>query len=125
MTVNLMRLRKTFENRIWMLSGQDPIATARLGGLSLKVSNDHYLEAPPEAEKNFRLLGEVLTRELLDTPEVVTLPAENTPVSQCRDSLNGQFAPHANGERCTNFLACVRCRSFVVTEDDLYRGFLA
>ena len=123
MTLNLMRLRKTFENRIWMLSGQDPIVTARLGGHSLKVSNDHYLEAPPEAEKNFRLLGEVLTRELLDRPEVVVRPAENTPVSQCRDSLNGQFAPHANGERCTNFLACVRCRSFVVTEDDLHRLF--
>jgi hypothetical protein len=123
MTVNCMRLRKTFENRIWALSGQDPIVTARLGGHSLKVSNDHYLEAPPEAEKNFRLLGEVLTRDLLDPPEVVALPAENTPVSQCRDSLNGQFAPHADGERCTHFLACVRCRSFVVTEDDLHRLF--
>jgi integrase len=119
--LNTMRLRKTFENRIWMLSGRDLIVTAKLGGHSLKVSSDHYLAAPPEAEKQFRLMGEVLTRELLEDPKVTALPAENTPVSKCRDSLNGQFAPHRNGEHCTNFLACVRCRSFVVTQDDLWR----
>lgn len=119
--LNVMRLRKTWENRIWTLSGQDPIVTARLGGHSVEVSNNHYLEAPPEAEKQFRLMGEVLTKDLLDNPGVARLPAENTPVSKCRDSLNGQFAPHENGKHCTNFLACVRCRSFVVTEDDLFR----
>ncbi|NEV65119.1 hypothetical protein [Thiorhodococcus minor] len=121
--LNVMRLRKTFENRIWELSGQDPFVTAKLSGHSLKVSNDHYLEAPKDAEKDFRFLGEVLTKELLSQPSVRSLPSENTPVSKCRDTLHGQFAPKARGEHCTNFLACVRCRSFVVTEDDLWRLF--
>ncbi len=119
--LNIMRLRKTFENRIFHLSGGDPWVTAKLGGHSLKVSNDHYLEAPEDAEKNFRFYGEVRTQELLQSPEIKTLPAENTPVSKCRDPLKGHFAPKAEGEYCTNFLACVRCRSFVVTGDDLYR----
>jgi len=121
--LNIMRLRKTFENRMYELSGQDPWVTAKMGGHSLKVSNDYYLEAPKEAEKNFRFMGEALTKELLSTPKLSALPSENTPVSKCRDSLNGQFAPHDKAEHCTNFLACVRSRSFVVTEEDLWRLF--
>ena len=121
--LNVMRLRKTFENRIFQLSGGDPWVTAKLGGHSLKVSNDHYLDAPEDSEKNFRFYGEIRTNELLQSSEVETLPAENTPVSKCKDPLKGHFAPKATGEYCTNFLACVRCRSFVVTGDDLYRLF--
>ena len=121
--LNVMRLRKTFENRIWTLSGQDPWVTAKLGGHSVKVSNDHYLEAPIEAEKNFRFMGQVRTDELLQSAKVKAMPAENTPVSKCRDVYEGQFAPKTNGEPCANFLACIRCHHFVVTEDDLYRLF--
>jgi Phage integrase SAM-like domain len=120
LAVNVSRLRKTFVNRIWALSGQDPIITAAMGGHSLKVSNDYYLEAPPEAEKNFSLLGEIRVKELLD--DTATLSFENTPVAQCKDSKYGHLAPK-NGEHCTSFLACFRCKSFVVTEEDLYRLF--
>lgn len=118
--LNVMRLRKTFENRLFTLSGQDPFLTAKLVGHTLKVSNDHYLEAPESAEKDWRLMGEVRTKELLNYDMVPPLPAQNTPVASCRDTLNGEFAPK-NGEHCQKFLACFRCRSFVVTGDDLYR----
>ncbi|MCK7553400.1 hypothetical protein [Marinobacter goseongensis] len=120
--LNVMRLRKTFENRLFTLSGQDPFLTAKLGGHSMKVSNDHYLEAPESAEKDWRLMGEVRTEELLNHGKVEPLPAQNTPVAGCRDTLNGDLAPK-NGEHCQKFLACFRCRSFVVTGDDLYRVF--
>lgn len=120
LAVNVSRLRKTFVNRIWALSGQDPIITAAMSGHSLKVSNDYYLEAPPEAEKNFSLLGEIRVKELLG--DTATIPSENTPVAQCKDSKYGHLAPK-NGEHCTSFLACFRCKSFVVTEEDLYRLF--
>jgi hypothetical protein len=116
--LNVSRLRKSFINRIWRLSGHDPIVTAALGHHCLTVSNDHYLEAPPEAEKNFSLLGEVRVKELLDSTQ--NTPTSNTPVGKCKDSLHGHRAPK-NGEHCTDFLACFRCKSFVVTEDDLYR----
>lgn len=115
--LNVDRLRKTFINRIWELSGQDPLVTAAMGGHGLKVSNDHYLEAPPEAERNFSLLGEILVKDALESP---VEGLENTPIAKCVDTKNGHRAPK-NGSYCTSFLACFRCKSFVVTSDDLYR----
>lgn len=120
--LNVMRLRKTFENRLFTLSGQDPFLTARLGGHTPKVSNNHYLEAPESAEKDWRLMGEIRTEELLNYAKVSPLPTQNTPVARCRDTVNGERAPK-NGEHCQKFLTCFRCRSFVVTGDDLYRVF--
>ena len=120
--LNLMRLRKTFENRLFTLSGQDPFLTAKLGGHTPKVSNDHYLEAPDTAERDWHLMGEIRTEELLSQAKVAPLPTQNTPVAQCRDTKKGDLAPK-NGEHCQKFLACFRCKSFVVTGDDLYRVF--
>ena len=120
--LNFMRLRKTFENRLFTLSGQDPFLTARLGGHTVKVSDNHYLEAPESAEKDWRLMGEVRTEELLNHNKLAPLTTQNTPVARCQDTLNGDHAPK-NGEHCQKFLACFRCRSFVVTGDDLYRIF--
>ena len=120
--LNVMRLRKTFENRLFALSGQDPFLTARLGGHTPKVSDNHYLEAPESAEKDWRLMGQVRTEELLNHGKISPLPTQSTPVARCRDTLNGERAPK-NGEHCQKFLACFRCRSFVVTGDDLYRVF--
>lgn len=120
--LNVMRLRKTFENRLFTLSGQDPFLTARLGGHTLKVSDNHYLEAPESAERDWRLMGEIRTEELLKHSKVTPLPSQNTPVARCQDTLNGEHAPR-NGEHCQKFLTCFRCRSFVVTGDDLYRVF--
>jgi len=120
LVLNLSRLRKSYINRIWGLSGQDPIVTAAMGNHSLNVSNNHYLDAPPEAEKNFSLLGEIRVKELLEKDSDVSI--SNTPVAQCKDSLNGHRAPK-NGEHCTDFLSCFRCKSFVVTKDDLYRVY--
>lgn len=120
--LNIMRLRKTFVNRLFTLSGQDPFLTARLGGHSPKVSDNHYLEAPESAKKDWRFMGEVRAEELLSQSKAVPLPTQNTPVARCRDTLNGERAPK-NGEHCQKILACFRCQSFVVTGDDLYRTF--
>lgn len=119
--VNVSRLRKTFENRIWALSGQDPFLTAKMAGHSVKVSNDHYLEAPPEAEKNWKLMGEVRT-EGLRKDATASNSEDNTPIARCKDTKMGDFAPK-DGSHCQKFLACFRCRSFVVTGDDLHRLF--
>jgi hypothetical protein len=122
LVLNVMRLRKTFENRLFTLSGQDPFLTAQLGGHTPKVSNDHYLEAPETAERDWHLMGEVRTAELLSHGKVLPLPSQNTPVARCQDTLKGDLAPK-NGEHCQKFLACFRCRSFVVTGDDLHRVY--
>lgn len=123
LALNLSRLRKTFENSMFELSGQDPVMTAQMGGHSLQVSNDHYLEPPPEAEAAFRFMGEVRNQELLDEGRSIPIRAiENTPVSRCSDIKNGHLAPK-NGSYCSNFMGCVRCKSFVVTAEDLFRLF--
>nr|WP_290442815.1 phage integrase SAM-like domain-containing protein [Halomonas sp. OfavH-34-E] len=120
--LNVMRLRKTFENRLFALSGQDPFLTARLGGHTLKVSDNYYLEAPESAEKDWRFMGQVRTEELLNHGKFAPLSTQCTPIARCRDTLNGERAP-GNGEHCQKFLACFRCQSFVVTGDDLHRVF--
>lgn len=117
--VNISRFRKTFENRIWELSGGDPFVTAALANHSVKVSQTHYLEAPKEAEKGFNYMGKVRTEELLSNVEVIE---NNTPVSKCSDIPN-RTDKNGNKIYCTDFLSCVRCRNMVVTKEDLYRLF--
>ena len=117
--VNISRFRKTFENRIWELSGGDPFVTATLANHTVKVSQTHYLEAPKEAEKNFNYMGKVRTQELLSNVEVIE---NNTPVSKCSNIPN-RTDKNGNKIYCTDFLSCVRCRNMVVTKEDLYRLF--
>ncbi|MFI9653416.1 phage integrase SAM-like domain-containing protein [Guyparkeria sp. GHLCS8-2] len=121
--LNATRLRTTFVNRLFDLSGGNPVLTAELAGHTPKVSNDHYLEAPESAEKDWRLMGEVRTDELLNQGKIEQLPTENTPVAKCQDTLHGRFAPGNGNEHCQQFLACFRCPHFVVTGEDLYRVY--
>lgn len=116
--VSVSRFRKTFENRIWELSGGDPFVTAALANHTVKISQTHYLAAPKEAEKNFHYMGKIRTQELLD----VSIIEHNTPVSKCSDIPN-RTDKNGNTIYCTSFLSCVRCRNMVVTKDDLYRLF--
>ncbi|MCB1865043.1 MAG: hypothetical protein KDG50_06405 [Chromatiales bacterium] len=115
LALNFMRLRKTYINRVWVLSDGDPIVTARLGNHSARISNDHYLEAPPVAEQNFRLLGQVLAADLAGEHVLSTSTAQ-TPVARCRHNLG-----LSSTQYCDDFMSCVRCKSFVITVDDLYR----
>ena len=114
--VNVSRFRKTFENRIFELSGGDPFVTAAMAGHTLKVSDSHYLEAPAESEKNWQFMGKVRTEELLGN---IVVTDENTPVAKCAKPPKKD----KNGKKgyCTDFLKCLRCRNMVVTKEDLYR----
>lgn len=118
--LNISRLRQTLLNRVWEMSGQDPLATARTGRHAISTGNAHYWEAPPEAEKNMRFLGEVRVQELLGASTIIA--SDRTPVASCQDMRRGHRAPK-NGEPCQDYLGCFRCKSFVVTGDDLYRLF--
>lgn len=118
--LNVSRLRQTLLNRVWEMSGQDPLAAARTGRHAISTGNAHYWEAPPEAETNMRFLGETRVQELLSTPTIIA--SDQTPVASCQDARRGQRAPK-NGEPCQDYLGCFRCKSFVVTGDDLYRLF--
>ncbi|WP_154617980.1 hypothetical protein [Pseudomonas syringae] len=113
LVVNLERIRKTWINNLFEVSGQDPFITAALANHGVKVSNDYYLQAPPDAQKNHAFMGEVRVQELLQ-------PASSTIIASCRDNLQGERAPK-NGSICMQVLGCFDCSEFIVTGDDLYR----
>lgn len=118
--VNLSKLRKTFSNRMFELSGGDPLVAARLGNHDPKTGNDYYWVPPPEAEVNHRTMIEQRTQQLIATD--LKGGESPTPIAMCADTKNGQRAPK-NGDHCAEILACFRCKSFVVTKDDLHRLF--
>ncbi|SNC62542.1 hypothetical protein SAMN04487881_0681 [Marinobacter sp. es.048] len=120
LALNVSRLRQTLINRVWELSGQDPLITARTGRHTVQTGNAHYWEAPPEAETNMRFLGEARVEEMRGKSTIIA--SDRTPVSSCKDVRQGQRAPK-NGQPCQDYLGCFRCKSFVVTGDDLYRLF--
>lgn len=123
--LTISRLRTTYVNRLYELSGFDAIVSARLAGHTVQVSGDHYLTVSPEAEKEFHFAGITLvdalrTRKASATNESAIAP---TPVGRCDDPVNGEFAPKKNGKLCIDFLSCFQCKNMVVTGDDLWRLF--
>ncbi|AOW77215.1 hypothetical protein A3Q34_16925 [Colwellia sp. PAMC 20917] len=111
--VNLSRIRKTFINGIYELSGENILIAAKSAKHSGTGTIDHYLEAPEESKRNLGLMGEIRVKEL-------TSDTQLTPTGRCKDPIDGDKAPK-NGTTCADFLACFRCKSFVITGDDLYR----
>lgn len=118
LVINMQRLRQTFVNRVWELSGQNPVLAARAGKHKPSTADAHYWEAPVEAEKNMKFLGEARVHEMRNGKH----SSQKTPLAGCNDNVNGHRAPK-NGSICTEMLGCFRCKDFVVTEDDLYRLF--
>lgn len=111
--INLSRIRKTFINGIYELSGENILVAAQSAKHKGTDSIDYYLQAPEQSKRNLGLLGEIRIKEL-------TGDTQNTPTGRCKDIVNGDRAPK-NGKICADFLGCFRCKSFVITGDDLYR----
>lgn len=128
LSVNLSRLRKTVEMRLFDLSGGDLIATAALMGHDPKVADTHYLACTQQMREDAAFLGEVLP-ELHRSGQAGVIPIkplEKTPSGLCKDSLFGDKAPKTGGDAyCGEFLACFSCRSYAITghPDDLLRLF--
>jgi hypothetical protein len=111
--INISRIRKTFINGIYELSGENILVAASAAKHKGTETIDHYLEAPEQVKRNLGLMGEIRVKEL-------TSDAKVTPTAHCKDPINGDKAPK-NGKTCADFLACFRCKSCVITGDDLYR----
>lgn len=111
--ITLSRIRKTFINGIYELSGENVLVAASAAKHKGSESIDHYLQAPEQAKRNLGLMGEIRVKELTSDVKI-------TPTAHCKDPINGEQAPK-NGKTCADFLACFRCKSCVITGDDLYR----
>ncbi|MEZ8273736.1 hypothetical protein AB6C72_21210 [Vibrio splendidus] len=115
MKLNVSRFRKTFINGMYELSGESLLIAAQQAKHSGTGTLDHYLEAPEQSKRNLGLMGEIRVKEL-------TCAESSVPVGHCKDPKNGDRAPK-DGTLCNDFLGCFRCKSFVITGDDLYKLF--
>ncbi|BAW21676.1 hypothetical protein C1X72_18900 [Pseudomonas sp. FW306-2-2C-D06B] len=119
--INISRLRKTFANGIFELTGGDVAITAAALGNTLQITDQHYLAPSEEARRNWQFMGEVLVQELLT--RTIGTTYRDPPMGRCADPENGQYAPKREGATCMNFINCLRCKHYAVTAEDLYKLF--
>lgn len=139
--LNISRLRKTFAQRIWQITGGDLVATAENLGNTPAVA-ESYLVATPEMEANFRRLGllmhadwggklddlaflETLASQIgipIESLRDIAVGNNNTGVGRCTDPRTGVNAP-GDGSLCTRWIECFTCPNQLVMESDLYRLF--
>ncbi|MGR5251975.1 hypothetical protein ACPV5S_07165 [Vibrio astriarenae] len=113
MKLNVSRFRKTFINGIYELSGESLLIAAQQAKHSGTGTLDNYLQTPEQSKRNLGLMGEIRVKEL-------TCAEPSVPVGHCKDPKHGDRAPK-DGTFCNDFLGCFRCKSFVITGDDLYK----
>ena len=125
--LNLSRLRKTKEMRLWDLSGGDLIATAALMGHDPKVADIHYLACTQQMRENATFVGEAMPdiyRTGAAVQKVIPILPGKSPTGRCKDPYQGDKAPK-NGEPCDDFFSCFTCKSYAVvgSPEDLHRLF--
>lgn len=131
--LNASRLRKTMENRLWLLSNGDLFTVAAIMGHMPDTADNHYLACTDEMRKNATFVGEALPdiyrgdaagNEAGDHKVMSIHKLENTPVGSCKDSLYGDRAPK-DGTHCSDFFSCFCCRSYAIvgSKKDLHRLF--
>ncbi len=129
--LNLSRLRKTTENRLWVLSNGDLFTVSLIMEHEQRVAEHSYLQVTPEMRQNATIVGEALPDMFRDDGKAKgkrkTIPIKpaNTPLANCKDSLYGDKAPKDGTNHCIDFLSCLGCRSFAVvgSPEDLHRLF--
>lgn len=125
--LNLSRLRKTVEMRLFDLSGGDLIATAALMGHEPSVADTHYLACTQQMRENATFVGEALPdiyRNGGDERKIIPILPDKTPAGRCKDPYQGDKAPK-DGTPCDDFFSCFACTSYAITgsPDDLHRLF--
>ncbi|MFP8282065.1 hypothetical protein ACLHYC_01455 [Pseudomonas aeruginosa] len=120
LVVNLSRLRKTMESRLWKLSGGDLLEVSAVMGHSPDVADNHYLKINDEIKTEGAIfVGEAFPDQLRG------LNVTPTPPGGCKDSLYGSLAPKDGVTHCSEFIHCLTCPSYAIvgTLEDLYRLF--
>lgn len=125
--LNLSRLRKTLEQRLWALSGGDLITTAAVMGHDPKTADIHYLACTQQMRENATFVGEAMVTIYRSgepmKKDAPILPGKS-PTGRCKDPYHGDKAPK-NGEPCDDFFSCFTCKSYAVvgSAEDLHRLF--
>lgn len=128
LVLNLSRLRKTLEHRLWRLSDGDLTTVAALMNQTIKVADRDYLRLDDrELAEAAVFIADELTGALRSKGDSVESGAtlENTPAGRCRNTLFGDRAPKDGTNHCDQFVHCFGCPSFAIvgTVADLHRLF--
>ncbi|WP_035881711.1 hypothetical protein, partial [Cupriavidus metallidurans] len=140
--INLSRTRKSFFDRALRVTDGDLERTANLMGNTRGVAGRNY---PSMNEARQREAAEFMNEDYVnlmraggqvsEAPEggpprvieikPVDVAQKRTPIAGCRDTLNGQYAPHDGHNHCDRFVMCLFCASFAIvgTVDELWRLF--
>lgn len=120
MNVNLSRLRKTLESRLWKLSGGDLLEVASIMGHTARVADNHYLQI----NDGIKMEGAIFVGEAFPD-KLRGINVVPTPPGSCKDSLYGDLAPKDGITHCSEFIHCLSCPSYAIvgTLADLYRLF--
>lgn len=129
--LNMSRLRKTMENRLWRLSNGDLFTVSLIMGHDPKVAEQSYLQVTADMRRNATIVGEALPDMYRSGPtaqsrrKVIPIHLEKTPVGSCKDSLFGDMAPKDGTNHCADFISCFSCRSYALvgSPKDLHRLF--
>jgi hypothetical protein len=147
--INLSRMRKSFFDRALRVADGDLWKTANLMGNTVPVAATRY---PSMNDSRKAEAAEFMNEDYVDlmrdgviddgeghpTPRVVEIKPirapddatptglpEKTPVSGCKDTLNGEHAPRDGHNHCDRYVMCLFCSSFAIvgTVDELWRLF--
>lgn len=129
----IARLRPTFGNAIYARSGGDLRAVQRaLNHADLRTTVNHYLDVPPQAERDHALVIEGMVgwaRKEIDGKVMIAADG-SVPLANVKDLLSGGYNtgvarcrnPFRDDDSvCSKFFTCFRCQNMVVFEDDLWR----
>lgn len=147
--LNLSRIRKSYFDRALRNTDGDLLKTANLMGNTPLVAGASYslMNATRKAEAagfmneeytNMMRGGAGFSSEPRVVPRVIDVklvantadgtPAalpERTPVSGCKDTLGGEYAPRDGRNHCDRYVMCLFCSSFAIVGngDELWRLF--
>ncbi|MBS0437090.1 MAG: hypothetical protein JSR75_19760 [Proteobacteria bacterium] len=107
--------------------------TADALGNTPRVAGTNYVPITPEIKAKgasfmdgmVERLSAALKAKRMSASSPDAAKSEATPVSACRDTLHGDFAPNDGFNHCDSWVNCLFCTQCAITgeEDDLWRLF--
>jgi len=133
--LNLARLRPTFATNLYRLTRDLRKVQQALGHSNPQITARLYAKTPPEAERNHAFIGQSMVdwltsqeeskaMKLADDQHISLHDAKellsggyNTVIARCKNPFR------ENEVICGKNMACFKCPSMIVFQDDLYRLF--
>lgn len=134
-TLNMSRARPTFATELYRRCRDIRKVKQALGHTKVTTTARHYVDAPPEAERDHALVADALvgvfTSQEIEGKVLVAADGK-IPLQDVKDLLSGGYNTgiarcknpfRENESVCKKFFACFKCPSMCVFEDDLWRLF--